>query len=35
VWLRDLALRLLPESASLSHYRKLAAPGLDLAARMG
>jgi 2-polyprenyl-6-methoxyphenol hydroxylase-like FAD-dependent oxidoreductase len=34
VWLRDLALRLAPESASLSHYRKLAAPGLDLAARL-
>jgi 2-polyprenyl-6-methoxyphenol hydroxylase-like FAD-dependent oxidoreductase len=31
--LRDLLLRLVPESASLSHYRKLAAPGLVLAAR--
>jgi 2-polyprenyl-6-methoxyphenol hydroxylase-like FAD-dependent oxidoreductase len=31
-WLRDLALRLAPESASLAHYRKLAAPGLALAA---
>jgi 2-polyprenyl-6-methoxyphenol hydroxylase-like FAD-dependent oxidoreductase len=30
-WLRDLGLRLTPESMSLAHYRRLTAPGLSLA----